>query len=513
MAIRWNEGAIVDVAARPRFHRETTPIWLTAACTFLGCRAPDLTQPFRYADLGCGTGLDAIIVAATCPRADVWGFDFNPMNIEAARDLATRAGLTNIRFEELPFSALAGSELPQFDFMVVEAVLGVISPRNQAHVLATIERNLRPGGLAYLGYQTDTGWTEFEPIQTLMRILTEQGIDASEFAVPRNFDFLDRLKSGGAMYFVRNPVLEQKLAEIRRRPEADVALQFLNRDWRALMFADVADAMAEVKCEFLGRATLHENIASSSVPPAMLPLLEAAQSVRIRETMQDIATGTGYRRDIYRRGLAFQTVTEHRARIGAMTVVAISDGELTLPTWQGPVPADPALYQPLAWALRDGPLSVDAARTLGPLAGEPIEAAADALAMLIASGRAHPVMPDPVAQEASAQVSRLNDAIIDAVTRGEDLGYLVSPLIGSAVEANPLEILTAGALLRSGSPNDLDGLTGDVTAAMVLGGRSVTRGGVPVEDGDEARTILREIVARIVEHRVPWFRRLRVLQT
>jgi SAM-dependent methyltransferase len=511
MAIHWNEGAIVDVAARPRFHRETMPVWLAAACTFLGCRAPDLTQPFRYADLGCGAGLDAIIVAATCPRAEVWGFDFNPMNIESARDLATRAGLTNIRFEESSFSGLVGSELPQFDFMIVEAVLGVISRRNEAYVLATIERNLRAGGLAYLGYQTDTGWTEFGPIQTLMRILTEQGINASEFAVPLNFDFLDRLKSGGAMYFVRNPVLERKLAEIRRRSEADVALQFLNQDWRAMMFADVADAMAEVKCEFLGRATLHENIESSSVPPAMLPLLEEAQSIRIRETMQDIAAGTGYRRDIYRRGLAFQTVAEHRARIGAMTVLAISDGDLTLPTWQGPMPADPALYQPLVRALRDGKLSVGVAHTLGSLAGQPIEAAADALAMLIASGRAHPVMPDPVAQEASAQVSRLNGAIVDAVTRGEDFGYLVSPLIGSAVEANPLEILTTGALLQGGNPMDLDDLTRDVMVAMTLGGRSVTRGGVPVEDGEEARTILREIVARIVEHRVPLFRRLRVL--
>jgi hypothetical protein len=241
-------------------------------------------------------------------------------------------------------------------------------------------------------------------------------------------------------------------------------------------------------------------------------LLEEAQSVRIRETMQDIAAGTGYRRDIYRRGLAFQNVAEHRARLGAMTVVAISDGDLTLPTWQGPVPADPALYQPLVQALRDGPLSIGVAQTLGSLAGKPIEAAADALAMLIASGRAHPVMPDLVAREASAQVSRLNDAIIDAVTRGEDLGYLVSPLIGSAVEANPLEILTTGALLHGGSPKDLDGLTGVVMAAMTRGGRSVTRGGVPVENNDEARAILREIVARIVEHRVPWFRRLRVLQ-
>src|SRR5258707_2312085 len=96
----WNEGAVTDIAARPRLQREPTPIWLVTACPLLGCRAPDLSKPFRYADLGCGAGLNALIVAATCPRAEVWGFDFNPVNIEAARDLAEQAGLSNIHFEE-----------------------------------------------------------------------------------------------------------------------------------------------------------------------------------------------------------------------------------------------------------------------------------------------------------------------------------------------------------------------------------------------------------------------------
>src|ERR1700688_2550015 len=97
----WNEGSITDIAARQRFHREATPIWLVTACAFLGARAPSLSKPFRYADLGCGAGFHAAVVAATSPRAEVWGFDFNPANIEIARDLAQRAGLTNIRFVEI----------------------------------------------------------------------------------------------------------------------------------------------------------------------------------------------------------------------------------------------------------------------------------------------------------------------------------------------------------------------------------------------------------------------------
>ena len=83
---RWNEGAITDVPARSRFQREATPIWLVYVCTLLGSRAPSLSKPFRYAELGCGAGFTALTVAATCPHAEIWGYDFNPANIDIARD-------------------------------------------------------------------------------------------------------------------------------------------------------------------------------------------------------------------------------------------------------------------------------------------------------------------------------------------------------------------------------------------------------------------------------------------
>lgn len=508
---RWNEGAITDIPARPRFQRETTPVWLVTACALLGSRAPSLSRPFRYADLGCGVGFTALTVAATNPRAEVWGFDFSPTNIETARDLAEQAGLNNIRFEEVSFAAMAERDLPQFDFMVADAVLSVVSPDNQARIQGLIGRHLRPGGLAYLGYNSETGWSDFTPAQVLMRMLFEGGTEASEFAVAGMFPYLDRLRAGGALYFQRNPVLERRIADIRRRPANDLAHEFLGQDWHPLTFADVSDAMAEAKCDFLGRATLHENIGAEAVPPGMLPLLDEAQSVRIRETMQDVAAATAYRRDIYRRGLNFLAVAEHQGQLGAITVAALDHALPAKPGWPGYGPPDQTLYRPLVEALRTGPLTVAQAHALGRLADGPIEAAADAVAMLIGAGHVHPVMPPLLAREAAVAVGRLNDVIIDAITRGEEFSYLVSPVLGSAIETNAWEILTVGALLYGRRPDDLVGLTDTVLSAIHRGGRSVVRDGAVVEDAVEARAILRDVIVGILEHRVPLFRALGVL--
>ena len=106
----WDHGYVTDVAYTTNAYQETTPSWLAACSVLLGYRPPDLAKPFRFADLGCGNGLSALIAAATNPHAEIWGFDFNPTHIENARVMATQAKLTNVHFEEISFEALANGE-------------------------------------------------------------------------------------------------------------------------------------------------------------------------------------------------------------------------------------------------------------------------------------------------------------------------------------------------------------------------------------------------------------------
>ena len=60
----WNDGYVHDVAYTAGFYREIAPAWISAAAMLLGHRPPDLSRPFRWAELGCGHGLSANILAA-----------------------------------------------------------------------------------------------------------------------------------------------------------------------------------------------------------------------------------------------------------------------------------------------------------------------------------------------------------------------------------------------------------------------------------------------------------------
>src|SRR5579872_3658525 len=199
----WDSGYVTDVAYTTNFHREITPSWLSLTSMLLGQRPPNLARPFSYADLGCGNGFTTLVVAATYPHADVWGFDFNPAHVEFASGLAALAGLGNVHFVETSFAELAAQPadaLPQFDIIVSHGVMSWVSPENQREIYSIIAHRLRPGGLAYLGYNVTTGWAAMVPLRRLMHMLSLTSKERTDLGAAGVLDFIDRLKQSGAGY-------------------------------------------------------------------------------------------------------------------------------------------------------------------------------------------------------------------------------------------------------------------------------------------------------------------------
>jgi 2-polyprenyl-3-methyl-5-hydroxy-6-metoxy-1,4-benzoquinol methylase len=83
---------------RPAFVHHLTQNWLPAL--------PDVQaklesgEPVRIAEVGCGEGLAAIVIAKAYPNASVDGYDLDPASIAAAQKAAADAGVSDrVRFE------------------------------------------------------------------------------------------------------------------------------------------------------------------------------------------------------------------------------------------------------------------------------------------------------------------------------------------------------------------------------------------------------------------------------
>ncbi len=514
----WDDGYVTDVAYTSNFYREITPCWLGMTSLLLGHRPPDLARPFRYADLGCGNGFTALAVAASCPHAEVWGFDFNPAHIEFARALAARAGLTNAHFVETSFAALAvlaDDALPDFDFMVSHGVLSWISPANRRNLMSVIAGRLKPGGLVYLGYNVTTGWTAMVPVQALMRMVANASPERTDLAVPGVLDFIDRLKQAGALFFQANPSLESRLQDIRKQDARYIAHEYLNQDWHPLMFGDIAGEMADAKCRFIGSATLAENIDTVAVPANVAPILAETRDPYLRETLRDLGCAQGFRRDVYRKGIAPMPAAEQQALTESLVLVglgmAVPQGGPSFATPIGNVAGRAEVYQPLLEMLDAAPLSIRAARESPAFAGRSLVELMQAFALLVSGGYAHPMLPEGGTAAGREAARRLNQAIARANADAADMPRLAAPAIGSAVGVDMLETMVVGELL-AGRPADVDPLTAEVLAVLARSGRSVQRDGAAVPDPVEACQIVSDAIRTMIERRFPVLRRLGVLE-
>jgi SAM-dependent methyltransferase len=515
---RWDQGYVTDVAYTTNAYQEATPSWLAACSVLLGYRPPNLGAPFRYADLGCGNGLSALIAAATNPHAEIWGFDFNPTHIENARSMAAWSGLSNVHFREISFEALANGEGDageDFDFVVAHGVLSWISLENRRHLAASIGRMLRAGGLAYISYNASAGWSGVEPIRVLMRQLAEADHRRTDQTSADIFRVLDQLKAGGAAFFRAHPGLEARLEQMKAQDPRYLAHEFLNRDWHPVMFADVAEAMAETKTSYIGSATLMENLDSISVPEAILPALGVTHDIATRETIRDLASAKSFRRDLWRKGGETLPTQEHIILIDALTLVwtgKVMEGEITFPGPAGTVTGQPEFYRPLVETIRGGPITIGQLRALPELQGRQVGEFVQAAILLMGGGFAHPAWPHGSEDPARASAARLNAAIVDRVRLGIDLHRLAAPLLGSSVAVDVIEALVIGRLRDGGGARDPEGLIDAVLSDVVRSGRSLLRDGKPLGDSSEARVLVGETVRGVLARRYQLLRAMGVVE-
>jgi SAM-dependent methyltransferase len=517
----WDHGYVTDVAYTTNAYLEPTPSWLAACSVLLGYRPPNLAVPFRYADLGCGNGLSTLFAAAANPHAEICGFDFNPTHIENARAMAAHAGLTNVNFLEVSFEAQASGEGPNgarnsgedFDFVVAHGVLTWISLENRRHLAATIGRLLRPGGLAYISYNCTAGWSGMEPLRLLMHQLAEADQRRTDQLAPDIFRVLDQLRNGGASFFRAHPGLEARLELMKTQDPRYLAHEFLNRDWHPVMFADVAEAMAETKTNYIGSATVMENLDAVSVPEAILPTLIATHDVATRETIRDLASAKSFRRDLWRKGGEPVPAQEHIAMLDGLTLAWLGktvDAEVTFAGPIGTVTGQPEFYRPLIDAIRQAPMTIGELRALPAVQGRQVGEFVQAAILLMGGGYVHPAWPHGAKAQARESAARLNGAIANRLRLGVDLLRLAAPLIGSSIAIEVIEGLVIGQLL-DGGPHDPERLIDAVLNDVVRSGRSLQRDGQPLREPAEARVLVGTAVRGLLQRRFHLLRELGII--
>ncbi|MGW8393199.1 methyltransferase regulatory domain-containing protein [Pseudoduganella sp. HUAS MS19] len=248
------------------------PEHLNFACALAGVEPVPLDRPFSFLGLDCGQELALAAAAGANPHGSYF---------VAGAAAGQAAGL------------------PPMDFIILACPFSWLDRQQRQQAVELFDRCLKPGGIAYAGYDALPGCSSILPLQRLVREQARLHGDDAAQQLAQAAAQVEQLRGAAAAYFADNdtPAMRRRLAGI-----APGCREFARRGWEALYHADVARALADAKLEYVASADLWWSDPRRHLPAAQCALLDAQGIPVLRETVRDVLLDTAFRRDIYVRG-------------------------------------------------------------------------------------------------------------------------------------------------------------------------------------------------------------------
>ncbi|WP_431854592.1 class I SAM-dependent methyltransferase [Azospirillum sp.] len=299
----WSAGYVADIEYEPGLFRQQAPAHLDLVCLLNGLEPPQAGEDFAWCELGCGQGVTANVIAAANPKATVHAVDFHPAHIARARATAKAAGLGNVTFHETSFEDLAagaGPALPAFDYITLHGVYSWVGTETKRAIVRFLARALKPGGAAYITYNTLPGWSNQIPLQRLLLEYARTMPGRSDHAVLKALDFAEALSGTGAGA-AGDAELFKRLRDPSTHPTY-LAHEYLNGSWQPLLHADVARDLAAAKLSYAGSAHMFMNEPSLMLSAEQRALLDGIADPVLRESFADYCDVERHRCDVFVRG-------------------------------------------------------------------------------------------------------------------------------------------------------------------------------------------------------------------
>jgi len=507
----WSDGYVTDVEYTHWFFPETSPNNL-AFSSLLGQLNWQVTsQDFTYLELGFGQGLSLNINAAVTPGT-YWGTDFNPAHAANALDLAKASG-SHLNILDASFEEMASREdLPDFDAIVLHGIWSWISNKNRYFITEILRKHLKPGGICYISYNTQPGWSGMGPLQTLL-LQHAQAIGNGPLSsrVDAALEFAESLASIGAQYFKDQPAALEKLKSIQGQNRQYVAHEFFNTEWHPMPFAVIAKDLSEIQLSFGVPAMLFDQLDKLNFSQEARQLLHSIKDPAFSESVKDYLLNRQFRRDIFIKGARPLSGFERYARLKKTSFTIVKDPD-KLPEYvnvpMGRVMLSPDIYHPLIEALSAHDFSsktileIQEFKSCQALSLNKIM---EAVQVLCGARFVMPVQSNDAAERSRSTASALNRELCRQAEFSSDTTYLASPLIGTGVPVSRIDQIFLRA--ETLGVMDVPKYTWDVLKAQ---GERRKKDGIPLQDDAKNLAQLTQDYKAFAEDRRPRLQRLGV---
>jgi methyltransferase-like protein/SAM-dependent methyltransferase len=156
---------------------QTHPSRLAVVASLFGLSPPQVTA-CRVLELGAASGGNVIPMAESLPGASVVGIDYSARQVADGERLIRKLGITNVSLRHASITDV-DETYGKFDYIVCHGVFSWVPTAVREKILDVCSKNLAPGGVAYVSYNTYPGWHMRGMIRDMMRY------HAMRFATPK----------------------------------------------------------------------------------------------------------------------------------------------------------------------------------------------------------------------------------------------------------------------------------------------------------------------------------------
>lgn len=436
----WADGYFTGSHYTYGYFDYLSPVQQRFALLLNGLDCPLADEP-QHCELGFGQGV-TINVHSACNPGAYTGTDFTADQAVFAANLARRAGNASLTIFDDSFAEFhARNDLPAFDSISLHGIWSWVSEANRQVLMDICRRRLKPGGVLYLSYNCLPGWANVQPLQHLMALHDEFGGPGrrAERRVDEALAFVDAVLASGPAYAhaAGEPLRVQRAG--LGDDKAYLAHEYLNRNWTAPYFSQVAQTLAEIRLEFGATAQILRRLDALYLTVAQRKLLAGIDNPVLRAQVEDYCINARFRTDLFARGAVRLSPEAQRIRLFRQQVVACVPAHkihFTVSTHLGTFEPLDDQYGPVREAiLADGGSPKSIGDVVGYAQGRGLDEARAlrALLTLMGTGQVYACQPEPDQKSVHERARRFNYAIAQMALEDDHLHVLASPVTGAGI--------------------------------------------------------------------------------
>jgi hypothetical protein len=401
------------------------------------------------------------------------------------------------------------ADLPDFDFIGLHGVWSWISEDNQRVIVDFIRRKLRVGGVAYISYTTQPGYSGMVPFRNLLMQHADLLGGAGRGVLGRidaALGFAERLMPLNPIFATANPTMGERLKQMQGQNRNYLAHEYFNRDWRAMLFAEMVHMLSQAKLGFACSAHYHDHIDALNLTPDQQKFLADLPDPLFRQSVRDFVINQQFRRDYWVKGARRLPPLEQAERLRRLRVMLVvgprSDITFSVASPFGMREMNRRVYDMVLDALvAYQPKSIAELEDELKPQGLQLGAIYEALLVLAGKGDIAVVQDDATQHQRKPHTDAFNRRVKERARADGEMTFLATPVTGGGVMVPRFhQLFLLGHEQGRKLPGDLAQFVWDI---LLPQGQRLIKEGNALTSPDDNLAELTTVASDFLEKRLP----------